>query len=66
MEAYRGLVIFTTNLKSSLDAAFLRRMRFIVQFPYSDAIKRLQKSKADEKSQTSIKMATNPKKKYKL
>ena len=33
MEAYRGLAILTTNLQSALDPAFLRRMRFIVQFP---------------------------------
>ncbi|MEZ5082210.1 MAG: AAA family ATPase [Bacteroidales bacterium] len=40
MEAYRGLAILTTNLKSSLDKAFLRRIRFIVQFPFPDAILR--------------------------
>ncbi len=34
MEAYRGLAILTTNLKESLDAAFLRRLRFAVQFPF--------------------------------
>jgi hypothetical protein len=34
MEAYRGLAILTTNLKDALDAAFLRRIRFIVQFPF--------------------------------
>lgn len=34
MEAYRGLAILTTNLKDSLDQAFLRRIRFIVQFPF--------------------------------
>ena len=33
MEAYRGLAILTTNLKESLDPAFLRRIRFIVAFP---------------------------------
>jgi hypothetical protein len=37
VEAYRGLAILTTNLKSSLDTAFLRRLRFIVQFPFPDA-----------------------------
>ena len=40
MEAYRGLAILTTNLKSSLDTAFLRRIRFIVQFPFPDALQR--------------------------
>ena len=34
MEAYRGLAILTTNLKDALDPAFLRRIRFIVQFPF--------------------------------
>ena len=34
MEAYRGLAILTTNMKQSLDPAFLRRMRFVVQFPF--------------------------------
>jgi SpoVK/Ycf46/Vps4 family AAA+-type ATPase len=37
MESYRGLAILTTNLKSSLDTAFLRRIRFVVQFPFPDA-----------------------------
>lgn len=40
MESYRGLAILTTNLKSSLDTAFLRRIRFIVHFPFPDAAMR--------------------------
>ncbi|MBD1823640.1 ATP-binding protein [Cyanobacteria bacterium FACHB-DQ100] len=40
MEAYRGLAILTTNLKNALDTAFLRRIRFIVQFPYPDVAQR--------------------------
>jgi ATP-dependent 26S proteasome regulatory subunit len=36
IETYRGLAILTTNMKSSLDRAFLRRIRFIVQFPFPD------------------------------
>ena len=40
MEAYRGLAILTTNLKNALDTAFLRRLRFIVQFPFPDAAQR--------------------------
>ncbi len=40
MEAYRGLAILTTNLKSALDTAFLRRIRFLVQFPFPDAAQR--------------------------
>jgi hypothetical protein len=36
MEAYRGLAILTTNMKDALDPAFLRRIRFVVQFPFPD------------------------------
>ncbi len=42
MEAYRGLAILTTNQRASLDGAFLRRIRFVVQFPYPDASQRRQ------------------------
>ena len=37
MESYRGLAILTTNMKSELDPAFLRRLRFVVRFPFPDA-----------------------------
>jgi AAA+ superfamily predicted ATPase len=37
MEEYRGLAILTTNLKSTLDPAFMRRLRFVIQFPFPDA-----------------------------
>jgi hypothetical protein len=40
IEAYRGLAILTTNLKSAVDAAFLRRLRFMVQFPFPNAPQR--------------------------
>ena len=40
MEAYRGLAILTTNMKNALDTAFLRRLRFVVQFPFPDAAQR--------------------------
>ena len=40
MEAYRGLAVLTTNRKSALDEAFLRRLRFIVSFPFPDAAQR--------------------------
>jgi hypothetical protein len=40
MEAYRGLAILTTNMKGALDVAFLRRIRFVVQFPFPDAANR--------------------------
>jgi predicted nucleic acid-binding protein len=34
MENYQGVAILTTNLKSTLDQAFQRRLRFIVDFPF--------------------------------
>lgn len=37
MEAYDGLAILTTNMRQNLDPAFLRRLRFIVEFPRPDA-----------------------------
>ncbi len=40
MEAYRGLAILTTNRKSALDDAFMRRLRFAVQFPFPDRAQR--------------------------
>ena len=40
MEAYQGLAILTTNLKSSLDRAFQRRLRFVVEFPFPDLAQR--------------------------
>jgi SpoVK/Ycf46/Vps4 family AAA+-type ATPase len=34
IEAYRGLAILATNIKSALDTAFMRRLRFLVNFPF--------------------------------
>jgi hypothetical protein len=34
MESYAGLAVLATNMKSALDSAFLRRLRFIVSFPF--------------------------------
>lgn len=33
LEAYRGLAILATNMKAALDEGFIRRLRFIVNFP---------------------------------
>ncbi|MEU6066881.1 ATP-binding protein [Streptomyces sp. NPDC047082] len=33
MEAYRGVAVLATNLRAALDPAFLRRLRFVVEFP---------------------------------
>ncbi|MCA9936160.1 MAG: ATP-binding protein [Anaerolineales bacterium] len=40
MEAYRGLAILATNMKSSLDQAFVRRLRFIVNFAFPNEAQR--------------------------
>src|SRR4051812_26867054 len=40
MEEYHGLAILTTNMKDALDPAFLRRIRFIVHFPFPGADER--------------------------
>ncbi len=40
LETYQGLSILTSNLKNALDPAFLRRLRFVVQFPFPDATQR--------------------------
>lgn len=42
MESFRGLAILATNMKSSLDAAFTRRLRFIVSFPHPGIAERMQ------------------------
>jgi ATP-dependent 26S proteasome regulatory subunit len=40
IESYRGLAILATNMKSSLDTAFLRRLRFIINFPFPGKLER--------------------------
>ncbi|MBI1424592.1 MAG: AAA family ATPase [Gammaproteobacteria bacterium] len=42
MEEYNGIAILATNLRSNMDDAFLRRIRFIVDFPFPDAASRKQ------------------------
>ena len=37
MESYGGLAILATNMKNRLDAAFLRRLRYVVDVPFPDA-----------------------------
>ena len=40
LESYRGLAILATNMKGALDSAFVRRLRFIVNFPFPGAPER--------------------------
>jgi SpoVK/Ycf46/Vps4 family AAA+-type ATPase len=42
LENYSGLVIFATNNKGDLDSAFIRRLRFVVEFPLPSADRRRQ------------------------
>ncbi len=37
MEAYSGLAVLATNLKTHLDDAFLRRLRYVIDIPFPDA-----------------------------
>ena len=36
LESYDGIAILTTNLQGNMDAAFVRRLRFILHFPVPD------------------------------
>ena len=40
METYSGLAILATNLKRNIDTAFLRRIRFVINCPFPDAVHR--------------------------
>jgi hypothetical protein len=40
IESYRGLALLATNMKGALDTAFMRRLRFIVNFPVPAAPQR--------------------------
>jgi hypothetical protein len=42
MEQYRGLAVLATNAKGTLDNAFLRRIRYVVNFPFPDAAQRVE------------------------
>ncbi len=40
MEEYEGVAILATNLRHHLDESFLRRLAFIINFPFPDATQR--------------------------
>lgn len=42
MEQYAGIVILASNLQENMDNAFMRRLRFVIEFPFPDAQQRLQ------------------------
>ncbi len=41
MEQHRGLAILTTNMRDAIDPAFLRRIRFVVEFTHPGPTERL-------------------------
>ncbi len=41
LESYNGITILTTNLSKSIDEAFRRRLRFIIDFPMPDVSSRI-------------------------
>lgn len=42
MESYQGVSILTTNMRSALDTAFLRRLRVVVHFPFPNQAQRIE------------------------
>lgn len=42
LEEYRGLSILTTNFRSNIDPAFLRRLRFIIDFDFPSLAERVE------------------------
>jgi hypothetical protein len=40
MEQFPGLAVLATNLNRNIDAAFLRRLQHVVEFPFPDAVHR--------------------------
>lgn len=40
IEEYDGIVILASNFKENIDEAFLRRLRFVIEFPTPDASQR--------------------------
>jgi len=40
MEAYEGMTILATNLRKNIDDAFVRRIQFIVEFPFPEEAER--------------------------
>ncbi len=40
METFEGLAILATNVRHHMDEAFLRRLSFVIQFPFPDDVQR--------------------------
>lgn len=42
MESYEGITVLATNYRQNLDDAFMRRISFIIRFPFPDVVSRKQ------------------------
>jgi hypothetical protein len=42
LEEYRGIIILATNKKQNIDSAFIRRVRYVLDFPRPDGAQRQQ------------------------
>jgi len=42
MDEYQGISILATNLRQNLDEAFVRRLHFLVDFPFPEEAERLE------------------------
>jgi SpoVK/Ycf46/Vps4 family AAA+-type ATPase len=42
MDEYEGIAILATNLRKNMDEAFIRRLQFVVEFPFPNEAQRLQ------------------------
>jgi SpoVK/Ycf46/Vps4 family AAA+-type ATPase len=60
IESYRGLVIFATERKAALDSAFLRRLRYVVNF--RPPAPRPAKTPAPERAQRKAPLVRRPQK----
>jgi len=42
IESYAGVAILASNKKANIDSAFIRRLRYVVEFPHPDVAERLE------------------------
>jgi ATP-dependent 26S proteasome regulatory subunit len=54
MEQHEGITILTTNLRGNIDEGFLRRLAFIVHFPFPEEYTRLEIWKRNWPAETSL------------
>jgi len=57
IEQYPGVIIMASNKKTNIDTGFMRRLRYMIEFPKPDASQRLQLWKRITGELTSVKTA---------